>query len=379
MSRFDSFEKADLDVYAKGARNQGRVWVFQHIPKTAGTSLVQELRAAFPPYKGLNVNTAPAAEDGDTRDPKSRAIAAFVDEDKIRRFGSASGHLMPQHLREVRDALPTARFMTFLRDPAQRLVSDYRYSCSEKNPGQSQFVETYPTLGSYAESSDAANKMWRYVSGKMHRAKPDRIDQILRRYVFVGTVETLTEDFEFFSALTGAPRTLTARMNVSDDDGSAEVAVSKSDQEKIKLAVEEDQLFYDRVRAILDARREDMAAFVAARRAEWAGGAASPLMKAAVVKKTASKTAAKPKATTSKARATSTSKTTTSKTTTRKPAAKTATSKAPASKAPASKTTASKTTASKTAASKAPASKTAAPKTTARKTTPKRTTRKTTA
>ena len=257
---FNRFHDQPLDAFASRFQRDGHLLLFHHIPKTAGSSLTRELSLTLPPYRNIHVGPDGHSIDRTQTDPMLPAVETFLADEPARRFGSASGHLRPKHLQMVREALPYASVFTVLRDPVARVISDYRYSSTPKHPPYKEFIERFPT-------------MWKLVGGR--EATEEGITRIFNRYLFIGLVEDLTLHFEFLTGLLGCPKTIATRANVTQSSDSNKVELTDALRARIEAANAEDMAFYTAVAARLADKREEMVEFVAARRAEYLGQAAS--------------------------------------------------------------------------------------------------------
>ena len=275
MSNFNLFSDLPFDQFAQRFQREGIVWVFHHIPKTAGTSMVQELRFCFPPY--FNIGAA-ANRDPDAprrADMLMHGVEMFLDEHPKTQFRSVSGHLHPVHVRRLREGLPHARVFTFLREPVARMISEFRYTRTPKHPTYKEVLAKYPTIESYLDDPDTHNKMWRFVAGRVQRPDETGLTQLFNRYGFIGTLEDYNLCFEFFTALTGHPKTPTTRANVTEKKSENEVEITDDLRARIVETHQDDIAFYNAVTAKLAARRAEMHAFINDRRAQYAGHAAT--------------------------------------------------------------------------------------------------------
>jgi hypothetical protein len=144
-----------FDEYLREAAVGDGALVFVHVPKTAGSSLRGELAARLQPDINIEVDYKDATRL--FRDKMDDAVRDFL-AGPAQNVRFASGHLMGRHVAQMRTAMANARFVTFLRDPVDRVVSDYRYQRSPKHPPHPQFREKYPTLEASLEFKGDRNK-----------------------------------------------------------------------------------------------------------------------------------------------------------------------------------------------------------------------------
>lgn len=274
---FNDFMSKPVRTFAKEFQKEGHMLVFHHIPKTAGSSLTRELSQALPPYK--NVHIDPADYKAASRMPQQMdaAVEAFLVEEQERRFRSISGHLRPAHLEMIRDACPYAAMFTVLRDPVARVVSAYRYCTTPKHPPYKEFIIQYPTIEAYIEDEQHQNRMWKLVGGCDQTE--DAVARVFERYLFIGLVEDLTLHFEFLTALMGCPKTIATRANVTQQNDSNKVELTDALRARIKEVNMKDVAFYNATKQALEGKREQMQAFVGARRAEYGTSTPQPWYK----------------------------------------------------------------------------------------------------
>ncbi|WP_426033062.1 sulfotransferase family 2 domain-containing protein [Caulobacter sp. DWP3-1-3b2] len=171
-----------------------RPLVFIHVPKTAGTALVSELAHVFP--NALNFDAF--------------RIAEFADDIRAGRYDFLTGHY--SYTEFVRHCGADYRFMTFLRDPVERVISDYFYSTSSANPGAANIKAHHPTLLDYANYPDFRNRMSRQLA----RWDGEPVAHIVRRlagFQLVGRSENMERDFARLMTKLGAERPTAGRYN----------------------------------------------------------------------------------------------------------------------------------------------------------------------
>lgn len=181
------FENTPLEETIARARDGAKLWVFAHIPKTAGSSLSRALAAHAGPYR--NIHPAPVDDGLPHLQKIARAVDRFLGEARDSGFRSCSGHIRRDSFRRIADAVEGARLVTFLRDPVDRVISDYRYSRTPAHPEWREVIETYPTIESYIEDPKTQDKMWRFLLGDRRAPLDAGIALIEEEFAFVGIVE----------------------------------------------------------------------------------------------------------------------------------------------------------------------------------------------
>ena len=248
------FEGRFADYLREAAVGNGAV-IFVHVPKTAGSSLRGELAARLQPDMNIEVDYNDATRL--FRDKMDDAVRNFL-AGPAEHIRFASGHLMGRHVAQMRSAMQGARFITFLRDPVERVVSDYRYQRSPKHPPHPQFREKYPSLEAYLEFKGDRNKSAQHLIAPAvyaGREPEECVDYLLRAYDFVGVQEMYPLSFRTLTALIGEPAWPKLRENVNrneeEENLSPELAAEVREANAIDAALYE--AVFPRWRAIRDA------------------------------------------------------------------------------------------------------------------------------
>jgi len=266
---FSTFLSNPVPRFARNYQGHGHMLFFQHIPKTAGSSLVTEMRAILNPFCNVHVPSKNYADHLKEGDPMAGAIEAFLAEHVRYRYRSASGHLLHSHMKTLREALPYVSFFTVLRDPVDRVISDYCYSLTEEYPLREQFMARFPTIDAYINCADYQNTMWNAVAAKDDAVTSDVIVRIFDSYLFIGLFDDITLHFEFLTALFGHPKTLVSHRNATKLSDSNRIEITDDLRDRIAAVNAKDMAFYRVLRHALVPRRSEIAAFVTARRAYY--------------------------------------------------------------------------------------------------------------
>ncbi|WP_203072662.1 sulfotransferase family 2 domain-containing protein [Falsiroseomonas ponticola] len=238
--------------------------VFVHIPKTAGTSLRTELAALLEPSASIAVDAADGRPDFRAR--MDDAVEQFLKDGGPAGIRFVSGHLLARHAARLRSHYTDARFVTLLRNPVDRVVSDYRHQRSPRNPLQADFTARFPTLKDYVDFAPEQNRMARHLvpdpllaSGRAAAC----IAYIMRAYAFVGIQEMYEVSFLTVTALSGRPRLPSLRINVNEDDED-ERRVTTAMAQYIGQANRLDVAIYDHFHARLAGAAPALSAVLAA-------------------------------------------------------------------------------------------------------------------
>jgi hypothetical protein len=251
--------QGSLEGFIRSHAAPDALWLFLHIPKTAGSSLSAELNEIRPPYRNIHL----AEEDYRRTDVSGAAfwrlldrhIDAFLADDRRIRYRSASGHMLaPQALR-IAGAVPGTRLFTFLREPVARVVSDYRYQLSREHPAHAAFAAQYPTIESYLPTAEA-NKMHRHLA--LHPREPvdELVDRVGETFAFVGIVEMYPYSFNVLTRLFGDNRMPHRRERVAGPETRAAVAMTAALEARIAEINGRDLAIYRHFRRLLGAHRD---------------------------------------------------------------------------------------------------------------------------
>jgi len=156
--------------------------VFEHIPKTAGSTFNRSyLRTALPPEE-LWLFAPRERNEGNRRQllglPASR----------LRRIRVVAGH----ETGELRADLPGARFVSVVRDPVDRAISSYLHALHESK-GQKLWEDVrreQPTLGEYAQRQPANLQSRTLLGDDFESLDREQMRRRLQeRYALVGHTE----------------------------------------------------------------------------------------------------------------------------------------------------------------------------------------------
>ena len=210
-----------FEAYAEAARRDAGLWLFVHVPKTAGSSLGSELAQLAPPYHNIHIDHLDRDRPGPER--FDAAVARFLDAARgaAPPFRSASGHLQYRHMEAIRTALPGVRPVTMLRHPMRRLVSDYRYQRSPMHPLHAEVAERAPDFRTFLDMRGPQNRMAKALvpmpmirRGKVREA----VAHVMDRFTFVGLQEHYALSFRLLTTLVGGtPVAPTERRRVNED------------------------------------------------------------------------------------------------------------------------------------------------------------------
>jgi hypothetical protein len=235
-------------------RDSKKLWVFHHIPKTAGSSLANDLGAKFKPrcnlYPGAFGEERTDIIAAKRLDPIVQKFIAIQQEGTYR---FAHGHLRRSHLQLLQSSLPNVAPFTMLRDPFDRFISSYRYQQTPKSPNNTAFIRDYPTIESYIESDtgialNARNTCCKFLAGSPGATFEEARSVLEQDYVFCGLLEAYPLSFAVITTLMGHCSKPTRHDNKTPESVPNDVADPKRYRDRIYEINAEDMKLYDFVR-----------------------------------------------------------------------------------------------------------------------------------
>jgi hypothetical protein len=180
----------DFERYFAEAGRGVSLWVFVHVPKTAGSSVEQDLATFMKPFANVHVDYT------DTSKPHQKlldeAVERFLARHREKPYRMAAGHLRSRHTELLRAAIPGVRCFSMLRDPIKRLISDYRFQRSRQNVASEVFVATTPDFATYVARKHVHNKAALALVPRPIVEAGDigaATEHLMRNYAFVGLQE----------------------------------------------------------------------------------------------------------------------------------------------------------------------------------------------
>lgn len=209
-----------FDRYVAEEADPGdRLWVFIHIPKTAGSSFRDELGRRLSPEYHLKVDYV---SDRPLPAQRLAAVEACLEANRRQRLRFVSGHVQYQHLRRLAVDEPRTRFITILRDPVSRVVSDFYYQRTPAHPLCEEFKQRFPTLEDFARFEPGQNKMTKFLRINRNEQAIDVASRMLREFSFVGLQDDYNLSFRLMTRL--LLRSSTPEAHLRRGDGRPEIS-----------------------------------------------------------------------------------------------------------------------------------------------------------
>ncbi len=255
---FDEIDSCGIAAYVERHRCKSSPWGFLHIPKTAGTSLVAELAAQCPPYYNIHIKDY-SGSHVEIRLREWQAVQEFVDIDGALPAGekhrSCSGHLRREHEELLRQRIDGIRFFTFLREPVDRVVSDYRYCLTPRHPPHLAFAAQFPTLWDYALHPMSQNTMAKRLASDWSQDAATVSRSALDHFEFIGIVEMYQMSASIVFAMMGLIHRSETRLNETERTPRNSIDVSAELRDKIRQINFLDETLYRQVQNTLASQR----------------------------------------------------------------------------------------------------------------------------
>jgi hypothetical protein len=267
-----SFAELSLTQFLETHCDERNLWLFVHIPKTAGSSLSTEISRELTPYRNIHIDSTEKGVEHAVQ--VQNAVNRFIAESGSRNFRSASGHIDINHVNQIRGAVPAARTFTFLRHPVKRLISDFRYQRTPLHPPYKEFIERFPTIESYVTSEISQNRMYRTLVRDETVALQEGLDQIANDFTFVGTLEMYPMSFNILFRLFGLDLMPGDHKRATPQTEHNAIEDTPELRNRILAANSLDMALYRHFAEMLRARREQWIEIRKGQRAPHAGTAA---------------------------------------------------------------------------------------------------------
>jgi hypothetical protein len=224
--------------------------VFDHLPKTAGTTFRRSYLTA-----ALRRQERWILSGGEENEAERRR---FLDMPAVKRgrYRIVAGH----HAETLRPHLPQARFLTVVRDPVARTISEYLHAMHQ--PGAARAWATARqeglTLGAYVERHGRQDVQSRMLLGDAYDTFDDEAlrRHLERRYALAGYTEAFDEFVFLLHVSEGLPLCLYQNRLVRSERAS--FVPSPEDLDVVRRATAVDARLHRAVRDRFDARLAEL-------------------------------------------------------------------------------------------------------------------------
>ncbi len=240
------------------------LWLFVHIPKTAGSSFNGELVPILSPSFHIFVDYSRVGQLP-FDELLNEAVDKFIAQADLKRFSYATGHIRSEHVSRIVATLPEVLPITLLRDPVARFVSDYRYQCSDMHPGHEQFVAQHPTIDSYMELPEERNKASAALLSQTLRDAGDAaacVKHLLATYGFIGIQEHYALSLRLITTLAGEPKRPKVFKRVNTADEKTGVTLTEAQEARIRADNALDIAIYEDIAGRFQAISADLEAYL---------------------------------------------------------------------------------------------------------------------
>jgi hypothetical protein len=256
------------DAYFQAAQQGDPLWLFVHVPKTAGSSLNSEMVPILHPNHNIHIDYSqldPWEADFSYEALFDRSVDEFIGLARAARYRYGSGHINATQMQRIRLSLPDVRPVTMIRDPVTRFISDYRYQRSDMHPGHQQFRGAYPSIEDYLRLESDWNKIATSLLPADLRAAgdvPDCIDWLVATYAFIGIQEHYALSLHALTWCAKTPKRATARTRVNPPTPDNKVVLNPELLAEIRARNALDIALYDAIAARFEAIRPSLAAYL---------------------------------------------------------------------------------------------------------------------
>lgn len=241
---------------------QNHLWLFVHIPKTAGSSFNGELVPILFPSAHIFVDYSKVADGSRPfNELLDEAVEDFIAKALAKRYAYVTGHITAGHVARIASALPDTKPITLLRDPVARVVSDYRYQCSDMHPGHADFMARHPTIDTYIDVQGDWNKAASHVIPPELRRAGDPgpcVEHLLNTYTSVGVQELYDLSLRLVTTLAGTPKRPKVFKRVNTPTEETAVTLTEDQEARIRRYNALDIAIYEDIAARFRAIAPDL-------------------------------------------------------------------------------------------------------------------------
>ena len=227
-------------------------WSFIHIPKTAGSSFSQELANVLQPHYNIEVDYRKVTASGagaSFEQMMNAAIVAFSSHPSASRAKFVSGHFKYRSIKDVKE-LHGSKLISLVRNPAERLLSDYRFQLSEQHPPREAVRARYPTFRHFISDPINQDVMFKYLCEDMAQTAEECMEFISRTYTFIGVMEMYTFSIKMMFMLLGMRIDPSLTLRKAEGTTADKVVISKEDMVSLETYNQKDFFIWRRLVAL---------------------------------------------------------------------------------------------------------------------------------
>lgn len=168
---------------------------FVNVPMTAGSALMGLLRDVYDRSRALGQN-------GLKGEWQAALEAREAAGGRLRQ--ALMGSMRFRKLADVVKGANGVQFASFIRNPADRLFSDYVAHSSPENPAHEAFIARYPTFEEYVDRAPANPQLTQLVG--RGGSVSEKLERLAATYSFLGVSEHVAASLEHFRRSHNLPR-----------------------------------------------------------------------------------------------------------------------------------------------------------------------------
>lgn len=223
--------------------NRNKLIVYLHVPKAAGNSSLHHIKKYKKNY--FNVKW----------DRIDESWAEFLSKINEKKYNLVSGHFSESHVTLLRDKRIPHVCVTFIRNPIERLVSQYKYMTTEAHPDYKRFTANFPSFEDFVFNMVPPNPIARMLTGG-NLSYIDTIDYLLDKFHFIGMKEFYNTSMFLLCEILNIPFNSIQKRNVTKTNEINNFELSYSTFKKLKeihnLDIQIHKYFHDKYQKIAD-------------------------------------------------------------------------------------------------------------------------------
>ncbi len=254
----------DFEKYFAEAGAGKPLWLFVHVPKTAGSSMEAEISSILKPSTHIEIDYA----DTSGRSYQVRfdeAVQKFIAAQAEAKFRFATGHILARHLDMIKQGIPDLRLFSTIRNPVARIISDYRYQRSHMNVARDEFIRTTPDFETYIARKHVHNKTANHLVPRVMieaGQKEAAFQYVLANFAFIGLQEMYPLTLRTLTTLMGNPRSAEAKVRVNTEGDDNKVELTPELEQRLKELNSMDVALFNRFTQRWRAIRDDLRTYL---------------------------------------------------------------------------------------------------------------------
>jgi hypothetical protein len=257
----------DFERYFDAAGQGGPLWLFVHVPKTAGSSMQAEMATIHTPAANIRIDySQPSTKHYQAR--FDEAVQHFIEQHQTVPYRFAGGHIGARHTDMIREAVPGVKCFTMIRNPIARIISDYRYQRSDMNVGRDEFIAKTPDFPTYVARPFVHNKTaYALVPREIVDAEDGAaaVDYVMNNFVFVGMQEMYPLCLRAITTLMGHPKAAEAKVRVNPETEENRVELIPEQEAELRKLNAVDLALFQAFTSKWRAIRDDLRTYLATR------------------------------------------------------------------------------------------------------------------